>query len=102
VLGQCRELVHLNLSRNVIGPDRAESLAGVLGQCTALAYLDVIGSALSGEGGFELRGVVKLLALSWGNWRTGGPASVSNYGLQLVAERTFSRLVTLGVSHGCW
>jgi hypothetical protein len=31
VLGQCRELVHLNLSGNQIGPAGAERLAGVLG-----------------------------------------------------------------------
>ena len=34
MLGQCPELVHLNLSW-------AESLAGVLAQCTALAELNL-------------------------------------------------------------
>jgi Ran GTPase-activating protein (RanGAP) involved in mRNA processing and transport len=32
VLGQCRELVHLNLSDNKIGAGGAERLAGVLAQ----------------------------------------------------------------------
>ncbi len=50
MLGQCRELVHLNLSRHEmgsagdydwIGDAAAESLAGVLAQCTALAHLDL-------------------------------------------------------------
>ncbi len=41
VLGQCRELVHLNLSGNCIGTGGAERLAGVLTQCPALAHLDV-------------------------------------------------------------
>jgi hypothetical protein len=33
--------VHLDLSENQLGPDGAESLAGVLGQCPALAHLDL-------------------------------------------------------------
>jgi hypothetical protein len=37
MLGQCRELVHLNLSENYIGTGGAKSLAGVLAQRTALA-----------------------------------------------------------------
>jgi hypothetical protein len=41
VLAQCRELVHLDLSRNKIGAGGAESLAGVLPQCTALAHLNL-------------------------------------------------------------
>ena len=36
VLGQCQALAHLNLSNNEIGPDGSESLARVLDQCTAL------------------------------------------------------------------
>jgi hypothetical protein len=36
VLGQCRELAHLNLGHNQIGPAWAESLAGGLAQF----YLD--------------------------------------------------------------
>ncbi len=48
-----------------IGNAGAEFLAGVLGLCAALAHLELssMGSALSGKGGFELRGVVKPLAL---------------------------------------
>jgi Ran GTPase-activating protein (RanGAP) involved in mRNA processing and transport len=41
VLGQCRELVHLDLSYNKIGAAGAERLAGVLGQCAALAHLNL-------------------------------------------------------------
>jgi len=36
--------VHLNLSDNGIGPAGAQSLARVLGQCPALADLDLIGN----------------------------------------------------------
>ncbi len=43
VLGQCRELVHLNLAGTGIEAAGAESLAGVLGQCQALAHLDLTG-----------------------------------------------------------
>ena len=79
-----------------------------LQKCWGSAYrwltsiLRAIGSVLSEEGGFELRGVVKLLVLSWGNWRTCLPASVSNrgYSLQLVASCTFSRRVTRHASAG--
>ena len=42
VLGQCRELVHLNLHGNKIGSAGAEWLAGVLTQCAALACLNLI------------------------------------------------------------
>jgi Ran GTPase-activating protein (RanGAP) involved in mRNA processing and transport len=52
VLGQCRELVHLNLSGNPIGAAGVESLAGVLGQCTALAHLDLSCNQI-GDGGAE-------------------------------------------------
>ena len=38
VLTQCRALVHLDLSDSMIGSAGAESLAGVLGQCTSLAH----------------------------------------------------------------
>jgi hypothetical protein len=46
-----------------IGQDGAESFAGVLARCAALAhlYLRFNGSNLSGNGGFELRDVVKPL-----------------------------------------
>jgi Ran GTPase-activating protein (RanGAP) involved in mRNA processing and transport len=39
VLGQCRELAHLNLGHNQIGPAWAESLAGGLAQCPVLDQL---------------------------------------------------------------
>jgi hypothetical protein len=41
VLGQCTALAHLDLSWNEIETGGAESLAGVLGQCAALAHLDL-------------------------------------------------------------
>ncbi len=44
MLGQCQELVHVNLSGNDVGPDGAVSLAGVLPQCPALAHLDLGGA----------------------------------------------------------
>ena len=40
MLGQCGALAHLNLRGNRIGADGAGRLAGVLGQCGALAHLD--------------------------------------------------------------
>ena len=42
VLAQCRALVHLDLSDNVIGLDGAESLVGVFGQCTSLVHLNLV------------------------------------------------------------
>jgi len=41
VMGQCRELVHLNLIRNGIRAAGAGSLAEVLVQCPALAHLNL-------------------------------------------------------------
>jgi hypothetical protein len=38
VLGQCAALAHLDISFNQIGDAGAESLAEVLGQCAALAH----------------------------------------------------------------
>jgi Leucine-rich repeat (LRR) protein len=58
VLGQCRELVHLNLSDNQIGPDGAERLAGVLAQCPALAHLDLCGNQIGPTGADSLAGVL--------------------------------------------
>jgi Ran GTPase-activating protein (RanGAP) involved in mRNA processing and transport len=52
VLGQCRELEHLDLRGNQIGPGGAESLAGVLAQCTALAHVD-LGLNVNGAAGEE-------------------------------------------------
>ncbi len=57
VLAQCRALVHLYLSGNQIGPDGAESLAGLLAQCPALAHLNLsrnrIGAAVIGYHSFS-------------------------------------------------
>jgi Ran GTPase-activating protein (RanGAP) involved in mRNA processing and transport len=52
VLGQCRELEHLDLRGNQIGPGGAESFAGVLAQCTALAHVD-LGLNVNGAAGEE-------------------------------------------------
>ena len=41
VLGQCAALAHLNLGDNAITTGGAERLAEVLAQCTALAHLDL-------------------------------------------------------------
>jgi Ran GTPase-activating protein (RanGAP) involved in mRNA processing and transport len=41
VLAQCAALAHLNLSGNQIGAQGTERLAGVLGQCSALAHLNL-------------------------------------------------------------
>ena len=40
VLGQCAALAYLDRSSNFIGPAGAEGLAGVLSQCAALEILD--------------------------------------------------------------
>ena len=66
MLAQCTALAEINLEYNQIGPAGAESLAGVLTQCTALAHLEIsrtITWALSGKGDFEGRGAVR------GSWR---------------------------------
>jgi hypothetical protein len=69
VLVHCAALVHLNLCSHFIGAGGAERLAGVLAPCTARAHLNLswnaitIISELLGEGGFELRGEVKPVAL---------------------------------------
>jgi len=58
LLGQCTALPHLILSYNDIGPVGAASFAGVLAQCTALAHLDLYGN-LSGKAGADsLAGVM--------------------------------------------
>ncbi len=55
----------MSAEANQIGDAGAESLAGVLGQCRALAHLDLgaMPSTMSEKAGFELRGVVRPLAL---------------------------------------
>ena len=52
MLGQCQELVHLNLSGNYIRAGGVGRLAGVLVQCTALAHLDLSYDGI-GTGGAE-------------------------------------------------
>ena len=55
MLGQCPALAHLILSRNEIGPDGTESLAGVLGQCASLAHLDLWNNGIEAVGKGRLR-----------------------------------------------
>jgi Ran GTPase-activating protein (RanGAP) involved in mRNA processing and transport len=57
-LGQCRELVHLNLSGNKIGAGGAERLAGVLAQCPVLAHLNLVWNFIKDEGADWLAGVL--------------------------------------------
>jgi hypothetical protein len=58
VLGQCRELVHINLSGNQVEPAGAKSLAGVLAQCAALAHLDLFASDIRDAEAESLTGVL--------------------------------------------
>ncbi len=58
VLGQCRKLVHLNLSVNKIGAGGTESLAGVLPQCPALAHLHLSDNGIGAGGAERLAGVL--------------------------------------------
>ena len=55
VLGQCAALAHLDLADNYIGADGAGRLAGVLGQCGALAHLDLTCNYIGAFGASELR-----------------------------------------------
>ena len=55
VLGQCAALAHLNLNGNKIGEEGAERLARVLGQCLPLAHLDFRGYDIGTVGKERLR-----------------------------------------------
>jgi hypothetical protein len=57
VLGQSRELVHLDLSGNQIGDAGTERLAGV-GQCAALTHLDLYDNFIGAVGAERLAGVL--------------------------------------------
>ena len=51
VLGQCSSSIrHLSLSDNQIGAEGAGRLAGVLGQCSSLAHLDLSYNGVGDEG----------------------------------------------------
>ena len=50
VLGQCSSLATLNLENNVIGAAGAGSLAGMLGKCPSLATLNLGGNNIGPEG----------------------------------------------------
>ena len=58
VLGQFRELLHLNLCYNDIGSAGAERLVGVLEQCTALSHLDLSRNSIGPDGTERLAGVL--------------------------------------------
>ena len=57
VLGQCTALAHLDLSGNIIRAG-AESLAGVLGQCAALAHLNLSYNGIEAAGAERLAGAL--------------------------------------------
>ncbi len=50
MLGECKALAHLDLSSNEIGDEGAGRLAGVLGLCKALAHLDLSYNEIWEEG----------------------------------------------------
>jgi hypothetical protein len=59
VLGQCRELVHLNLSGNFnFGAAGVERIPGVLGQCPELVYLNLSVQSDRVAGAESLAGVL--------------------------------------------
>ena len=59
MLGECKALAHLDLSFNLIGVEGAGRLAGVLGGCKALAHLDLSGNQIGDEGQGRLAGVLR-------------------------------------------
>eukprot|EP00961_Rhodomonas_salina_P271978 3675190-Rhodomonas_salina.1 len=58
VLGDCKALAHLDMSGNQIGAEGAGPLSRVLGGCTTLAHLSLIGNAIGVEGASRLAGVL--------------------------------------------
>jgi len=54
-MGQCRELVHLNLRDNGIRAAGSKSFARVLGQCALLAHLNLGCNGIGQAGGGRLR-----------------------------------------------
>jgi hypothetical protein len=59
MMGQCTSLAHLDLNFNQIEKDGAESLAGVLAQCPAMAHLILSSFNQIGDAGPEaLAGVL--------------------------------------------
>eukprot|EP00961_Rhodomonas_salina_P197987 2671482-Rhodomonas_salina.8 len=57
-LGECMALAHLDLGGNDIGREGASMLAGALMECTALAHLDLSGNDIGAEGAESLAGVL--------------------------------------------
>ncbi len=58
VLGQCRELVHLNLWDNQFRAAVAASFAGVLVQCPAMTHLNLCNNWIGAHGAEILAGVL--------------------------------------------
>jgi hypothetical protein len=58
VLTQCTALDHLDLSNNQLGSAGAICLAGVLGQCTALSHLNLSNNYIGVAGAKSLAGVL--------------------------------------------
>ena len=58
VLGQCSSLAELNLAGNGIGAEGAGRLAEVLGQCSSLAVLNLTHNNIGAEGAERLAGVL--------------------------------------------
>eukprot|EP00961_Rhodomonas_salina_P171746 2316076-Rhodomonas_salina.1 len=58
VLGECKALAHLDLSGNEIGAEGAGVLAGVLGECKALNHLFASENGIGDEGMRRLAGVL--------------------------------------------
>eukprot|EP00961_Rhodomonas_salina_P221730 2998090-Rhodomonas_salina.2 len=54
VLGDCTALAYLRMNRNGISTRGARRLAGVLGECQALAYLDLRRNEIDFEGAKRL------------------------------------------------
>jgi len=58
VLGLCPALAYLDLSNNAIGDAGTERLAGVLAQCRALVHLDLCANAIGPAGAESLAEVL--------------------------------------------
>ena len=58
VIGQCAALAHLDLSHTDIREAGAASLAPVLGQCAALTHLNLNGNYIQAPGVGRLAGVL--------------------------------------------
>ena len=91
MLAQCTVLTHLNLRANDIGPDGADSFAGVLGQCTTLTHLNLRFNQIGETGAESFAGVLGQCAvrthldLSGNQIETAGTESVAGVLVQCTA-----------------